>query len=795
MIRNLILVAIRSLKKDKQYSLLNILGLTIGITFSLFLIFYILDELSYDRYHQKANRIYRIAAFVKEPENSMQWANTQFPLGPALKKDYPEVEEAVRLVRADRAMYKNGELQFYETKIYFADSNLFRVFTYKFIDGNPLTALVEPHSMVLTNTMAQKYFGKEITAVGQTLQNNHGDVYKITAVLRDPPKNSHLLFNGLISVSTLPKDFSNNWGSFGYYTYVLLHPNADAGIFEKKLLPMYQKYMAPIFAKFNIKIHYGVEPITSIHLYSQFQGEPEEIGSISYIYIFSSVAMFMLIIACINYMNLATARSGKRAKEIGIRKVAGSTQSQLVAQFLMESTVLAAISMFLSILFFYSLLPAFNSISGKFLSYQILLHPSTLSILIGLILFVGLVGGSYPAFYLSGFNPINVLKGKLSKSSSNANLRRALVVMQFTISIIMLICTWAVYSQLHFIRNKDLGFNKNQVVTLKVDAVGNVLGKLIALKEEIKKNPAILSVSTAGTVPGGGENFNLFSVESKRGFVDKGVDCYGIDEDYFRTLGMKLIKGRNFSTSDPADTLKNVIVNENMVKSFGWEEALGKKIKRPGDTSGKYFEVIGVVKDFHQKSLYNPIAPLILFYRSNLNNVQVRMNPQNIPATVAYIEKSWKNIFPKLPFQYTFLDQDFDSQYAADQKRGKIFTAFSSLTIFITCLGLLGLIAFTTEQRQKEISIRKIMGADILSIVSMISKNFILLVGISCLIAFPIAWYFMQKWLEAFPYKAGLKLTTFLLSAASVLFITMATVGFHTIKAAVASPVKSLRTE
>jgi putative ABC transport system permease protein len=794
MIKNLFLVAIRNFKRDKGYSLLNILGLTIGITFSLFLIFYIKDELNYDRYNKKSARIYRIASYIKEPDKDiMKWTTTPFLMGPALKMDYPEVEEAVRFVGNGRTMYRNGETRFYENKVFFCDSNLFRVFTYPFIEGDPQTALVEPNSMVLTASIAKKYFGKTTGIAGKSLQNDKGDVYKITGVVEDVPKNSHIIFNAVISISSLPKNFANSWGDFGFYTYVLLRPGTDATAFEKKLLPLYDKYLASNFAQYNIKIHFGVQAITWIHLHSDMPGEPEELGSISYIYIFSAVALFMLIIACINYMNLTTARSARRAKEIGIRKVTGSSRIQLVAQFLVESMLTALFALLLSLGLIALLLPMFNSLSGKFISFQSLWEPGTFGILLGIVLFVGLMGGSYPAFYLSKFNPVSILKGSLSKSSSNVTLRRALVVVQFTISMIMLICTWVVYGQLKYLRNKDLGFNKEQVVSITANGNNNMRGKVLAFKNEVRKNPQVLSVSIAETIPGGNMNFNLFSVEGKNGFTEKGVDCYGIDEDYFKTLGMQIKAGRNFSGL--SDTLRSIIVNENMLKYFGWENAIGKRVKIPGDTSGFYLEVVGVVKDFNQKSLYNPITPLILFYRPNSNSIQLKLDARNIPATIAAIEKAWKPVFAGLPFAYTFLDQDFNSQYAADQKRGKIFTAFSILTILITCLGLLGLIAFTTEQRQKEISLRKIMGAGLREIVPLITRNFVLLVGLSCFIAFPVAYLFMDKWLKIFPYNTGLTIAPFLLSAVAVLVITLLTVMFHTVKAAVANPAKSLRTE
>jgi len=795
MIKNLLLVALRNFKRDKWYSLLNIFGLTIGITFSLFLIFYIKDELSYDRYNEKVDRIYRINSNIKEPDkDTMRWAVTPFPMAPALVKDYPEVEEAVRFISNGKVMYKNGDLRLYEDKVFFADSNLFRVFTYKFIEGNPQTALKDPKSMVLTRSVAKKYFGKAVNCVGKSLENTSGDVYKITAVIEDVPKNSHILFNILISRSSLPADYANNWGSFGFYTYVLLKPNTSATTFEKKMLPVYDKYLASIFAQYNIKMRFSAQLIASIHLHSQMINEPEELGSISYIYIFSAVAFFMLLIACINYMNLTTARSARRAKEIGIRKVTGSSKLQLVSQFLTESTLTAFFALLLSVGLIVLLLPTFNSLSGKFISFKTLLQPDTLLILLSVILFVGLVGGSYPAFYLSKFNPVNILKGSLSTGSGNVILRRTLVVVQFSISMIMLICTWIVYNQLNYLRSKDLGFNKDQVLVANANSNNDIRSKIHSFKNEMHSNPQVLAVSTAQAVPGGGIGFNLLTIESKNGYVDKGVDVYAVDEDYFKTLGMKMVKGRNFSGL--SDTLRSIIVNENMVKEFGWgENAIGKKVKFPGDTSGKFFEVIGVVKDFNQKSLYNPIAPLILFYSPNNNSIQLKLNAANIPATIAGIERKWKATFPELPFQYTFLDQDFDSQYAADQKRGRIFTAFSILTILITCLGLLGLIAFTTEQRQKEISIRKVVGANLGQLVPLITKNFVVLVGLSCLIAFPVAWYFMDKWLEIFPYNTGLTVTPFILSALVVLLITLMTVIFHTLKAALANPTKSLRTE
>ncbi len=793
MFKNNLKIAWRNLWKDKEYSLLNIFGLAIGITCSLFLIFYVLDELSYDRYNENAERIYRVSSYIQEPEREMKTANTQYPLGPVLQKDFPEVEQAVRLIRVDELSYKVGEKRFTEDRIYYADKNIFEVFTFPFIEGIPENALVEPNSIVLTESMAKKYFGS-LNVLGQSLKNSRNELFRVTGIITDIPNNSHIRAEAFISSSTLPEDFSDNWGQFGnYYTYVLLNANTDSKTFEAKMLPLYDAYMAEIFDQFNVKIEYRVLPISSIHLKSDFDHEPEEKGSMSYIYIFSIVAFFMLIIASINYMNLTTARAAGRTKEIGIRKVVGSSRFQLIKQFLLESLLVTFIATTLSILVVILLMPYFNVISGKSLSWKTIFEPNILGLLVGVIVLVGLLGGSYPAIYLTSTNAIGVLKGKLAKASSNSMLRKVLVTTQFTISMVMLICTWVVYNQLDFMRNMDLGFNADQIISIDIDPMQNTDGKLRNYKNEILERSDISSASIAGATPGRTPDFNLFRVETENGFIEKGVDVYGIDEDYFNTLGMKLVEGRNFSADIPADTLNNLIVNETMVKALGWESALGKKISNPG---GDFeLEVIGVVKDFNQKSLYNPIEPLLMVYRPKASGLQAKITNANISETLAELEKSWQNMFPDTPFHYSFLNQEFNSQYSADQKRGQIFTAFSALTILISCLGLLSLVAFTTQQRRKEIGIRKVVGAGVSNIVILIAKSFMILIGLACLIAFPVAYLFMNKWLEVFPYKTELKVSTFLFSAIIIVTITLFTVGFHTIKSAMANPVKSLRTE
>ncbi|MES2647235.1 MAG: ABC transporter permease [Bacteroidota bacterium] len=797
MIKNLFRVALRNIKKDKWYSLLNVVGLTIGITFSLFLIFYIKDELDYDRYHDKADRIYRIVTYVQEPDKQTNFTITQLPLAATLKKDYPEVEEVTRFFGRERTLFKNGDNNFYETKIYYADSTIFKVFTHKFLEGNPATALNEPNTIVITKKLANKYFGKNTVAVGKTLKTVY-DVYKVTGVIEDVPRNSHLYFDMLMSFSTFLKDnqfgAQDNWTNFNAFTYALLKPSTNAATFEKKLLPLYDKHMAAFFAPVGIKMRYVVQPITAIHLHSKLEREPEELGNMSYIYIFSAVAFFMLLIACINYMNLTTARSARRAKEIGIRKVTGSTRKRLIFQFLSESLLTAFIAVLLSTLLVILLLPVFNTLSGKDFSTKTLFQPFNILLLGSIVFFTGLLGGSYPAFYLSGFNPISILKGSLSKASGNINLRRSLVVLQFSISMIMLICTWVVYSQLNFLRIKDVGFNKDQVMTVTINTGEDERSKISSMNNDFRSLPGVKTVGTGYAYPGSSNiNLNLFTVTTKTGHTDKAIECYSVDEHFLDALGIPVVKGRNFLS--PADTLHSIVVNESLVKYFAWDDAIGKRITFPGDTSGTYLEVVGVIKDFNQKSLYNPIAPLLLFYTSNANILQVKMNPGNIPATIAKVESTWKKYFPQLPFEYKFLDEDFNSQYAADQKRGKIFAAFSVLTIIITCLGLLGLTAFTTQQKQKEISIRRVLGSSIMQVVSLTTKSYLWLALIAVVVAFPVAYYFMHKWLQVFPYNTGLSFIPFLLSALLIVVTATATAIFYATKAAVTSPAKSLKTE
>jgi len=799
MLRNLLTIAIRNIIKEKTYSAINILGLTIGITCSLFLLMYILDELSFDRYHKNADNIYRIVSNIKEPDNAFTWSVAQVPLAQELRDNYPEVENAVRFFGTGRTLYKNGDKQFYEEGFYLADSTVFDMFTYNFIAGDPATALDNSFSLVLTEKTATKYFPDARTALGQSIQNQQGEEFKITGVIEDVPLNSHFRFDGLISRNTRP-GYQGSWGNFGVFTYIQLPPGYDLSKMYASLDSVIKQKVNPIFDQFGIKINYEMQKITDIHLHSKIQDEAEAGGDISYIYIFGAVAAFMLIIACINYMNLATARSANRSKEVGLRKVMGSGRAQLMIQFITESLVIACIALVVSMILIYALLPGFNTLANKELQFSYILQQNVLFALLGIIFFVGVVGGSYPAFYLSGFNPVNVLKGRLAARGGSVIFRKALVITQFAISIFMLISTLIVFDQLQYIRNKDLGFDKSRVIRL--DLSGRELReKSKVLLDRLKKSSSVESVGMADASPGQGIGKLLLKVEDNEGKLsDRGVDLFNADFDFVKTLGMSIVEGRDFSRDVASDTTYAVLVNESMVKRMAWDNPLGKKfVFQGGGPNGSDIEkmVVGVVKDYHQNSLYDVIEPLMIILNDNENYVFVRTVEGDVRQSLAEVENGWKEIFPNSIFEYNFLDQDFNSQYKADEKRSQIFTAFSGLTIFIACLGLLGLAAFTTEQRTKEIGVRKVIGAGVSGLVVLVSKEFFLLVGIGMLLAFPAAWYFTEHWLQNFAYRIELfgEWPTFIVSAVLAFVITLITVGYHVVRAASANPVKALRDE
>ncbi|GHB54903.1 ABC transporter permease [Persicitalea jodogahamensis] len=794
MLSNYLKIAWRNLRRDKFYSLINILGLTIGITCGLLLLLYVTDELSYDRYHKNADQIYRVVTEIHEPDKTNHWGGIQPPAVKTMKEKYPSVENYVRFFPNGTTTFRRGEQRFSEEDIYAADSTVFDIFSYNFVAGDPNTALDAPGSVVLTRELAQKFFGSN-EALGQYLRTDDTTSYQVTGVIEGVPKNSHFRFNALLSLNSRQQQ-NNGWGGFFVTSYVLLAKGTDPKTIESKSPQLYDEFMAPIFERMGIKIAYQLQPLTSIHLYSKMDGETG--GDIGYVYTFSAVAFFMLLLASINYMNLATARSARRAKEVGLRKVMGSVKSALIAQFLSESVLMTTIALLASVLLVVLLLPFFNTVSGKEIELAQLLQPQFLFIALGIVVFTGFVSGSYPAFYLSSFAPASVLKGTF-KGRGDGFFRKALVITQFSVSLVMLICTWIVFQQLNFMQNQDMGYDREQVLTINYRD-DQPSGRYESFRRSLLTNPDIERVATAGQPASNMGGRVIFGVETNTGMKDMAFKPASIDHDYLDAMGMKIVQGRGFSEKTLADTLNSVLVNEAAVKRMGWKEPLGKKIMldglpQDGQNAPPTAKVVGVVKDFHQQSLYNPIEPLVLLYDRALPVTHIKIAAKDADKTLAFIKQKWTETYPDKVFEYSFLDQDFESAYHADVLRGQIFTTFSILTILIACLGLFGLATFTTEQRVKEIGVRKVLGASVSSVVVLLSRDFTKLVLFSFPIAIPIAYFSMDKWLQSFPYKTDIHVWVFLAACVLTLLICWATVIYQSVKAALMNPVKSLRSE
>ena len=790
MLKNLIKTAIRYVFKHFSYSLLNILGLTLGITSALFLIIYSANEISYDRYHEKAGRIYRVSSTITEPDDQFTWIVAQVPFGPQVVQDYPEVEASVRFIDFGRTSFKYEDKEFNEEKFYYVDSTLFDIFTYKVLKGEVKSGLEQPNKIILTEKIAAKYFGDE-DPIGKTLLA--GDkTYEVTAVIEDVPMNSHFRFDAVASRNNLPKDFGASWGNFGVFTYLLLPENTDVKAFETKIQGMYDKYMKPIFEKMNIKIEYTLEPLTRIHLYSTNAGEPEPTGSVTYVYIFVVVAIFLVLIASMNYMNLSTARSAKRAREVGLRKVVGSGRAPIMLQFLSESLLFTIISLVISLILVAVLLPNFNTLAGRSFDLQVLYSPVVILTITGIILIVGIIGGSYPAFFLSRFSPVTVLKGEITQGTAGSAFRKILVIIQFSVSVIMIICTLVVFRQLNYMKNMDQGFDQENVINVQLE--GELFRKYPVFKQALLKNPEIVHVTSTNTAIGEGSPKVIFTVESKDGMSPRGVNFAVVDHNFVETLGIKMASGRDFREDMPSDTLLSVVVNETFAKRMGWEDPIGKKMEL-GDSNTLRAQVIGVMKDYHQTGMYNEIESLVLVYRERNNVVYVRLSGKNTQETLNYIENTWKEFFPDHPYNYTYLTERFNRQFDADEKRGFIFTLFTMLAILIACLGLFGLVSYMVEHRTKEIGIRKVFGADDGAILKLISKDFLLLVGISIIIAAPLAWYFMNTWLENYVYHISIGISIIGVAALLTLGITYLTISYKAFQASRMNPASAIKTE
>ena len=789
MLKNLIKTALRHIIKHFGYSILNILGLTLGITSALLLIIYVADEVSYDRYHEKADRIYRVSSKITEPDDQFIWNVAQIPFGPQVVNDYPEVEASVRFINMPRALYKYEDKEFNEENFFYVDSTLFDIFTYKVIKGEIKSALTEPNKIILTESIAARYYG-DTDPIGKTLTDGT-NVYEITGVIEDVPFNSHFRFDALASRTNLPKELGS-WGNFGVYTYLLFPENSDVKAFETKMQEMYKTYMEPIFGSMHITIEYILEPITRIHLYSINAREPEPTGSITYVYIFALIALFLVLIAAMNYMNLATARSTRRAREVGLRKVVGSRRGPLILQFLSESSFFTIISLIISIGLIIIILPKFNLLAGKSFDLHVIYSPVVLLSLLGIILVVGILGGSYPAFFLSRFSPVTVLKGEITQGSAGSLFRKILVVIQFAISVIMIICTLVVFRQLNYLKTMDQGFDQKNVISLQLNR--GMVQKYPVLKETLLESPNIKFVTSTNTPIGEGSGKVIFNVETDQGMAQRGINFAVVDHDFVDALGIKIVEGRDFQEDMPSDTLTGVLVNETFVKRMGWAEAIGKKVEL-GDENTIRARVIGVMKDYHQTGMYNEIESLLLVYRTISNTIYIKLQENEIQQTLSYIENKWNEVFPDQPFIYTFLSDRFNGQFEADEKRGFIFTIFTILAILIACLGLFGLASYMVEQRTKEIGIRKVFGANEGIILRLISKDFLILITIAIIIAFPIAFYFMNNWLQNYVYKTKIGIPLFVIAAILTVLITFITISYKAYQAAIMNPADSLKTE
>ena len=810
MLRNYLKIAIRNLWKNKTFSFINIAGLAIGLSCFLLIALYVLDELSFDKFNANADRTYRINSDIRFGGADLHMPVTSDMMGQLLKKDYPQVEQYTRLYsfNGDK-LIKKGNEYIDEQHVAHADSTFFDVFTFPAIEGDTRTALNEPNTVVITESTAKKYFNST-EALGKNIEikADKNPFYKVTAVIKDMPENSHFHFDFLFSM----KNVDYNWGqltSHNFYTYIRLKKGTDPKAFEKNFDQYIDRYVLPEakqfmninsmeeFRKAGNKLVYSLMPVTQIHLHSDRSFELSPGGNIQYVYIFSAVALFILIIACINFMNLTTARSANRAREVGIRKVLGTEKGQLIKQFLFESTTMVIIALLIAIPAVWLVLPLFNDMAAKQMTAGSLFSPYILPLLIALPFLVGLLAGSYPAFFLSAFRPIEVLKGKLKLGAKSGSLRSVLVVFQFATSIILIIGTVVVYRQLHYIQTRNLGFNKDQV--LIINGVSALNNNMVPFKNDVLQLPGVSSGTLSGYLPVANSyrSDNTWSTEavmtSKTGFD---MQNWQIDYDYVKTLGMEITRGRNFSREFGSDS-SAIIINETTARIIGFKDPIGKQLFRAVDPQGHVgaFTIIGVVKNFNFETLHHEVGPLAFQLGTGGGLASFKVNPSNINQLTAQIQSKWRAMAPGLPFSYRFLDDSFDEMYRSEQRVGKIALVFSVLAIFIACLGLFGLATFIAEQRTKEIGIRKVLGASVQGIVQMLSKDFMKLVAIAFVLAAPAAWYFMHKWLQDFAYRINISWWIFVTAGLAALLIALVTVSFQAIRAAIANPVKSLRTE
>ncbi len=806
MIKNYFKIAFRNLIRNKAFSFINIFGLAIGLATCLIIMLFVQNELSYDRFNEKADRIVRVIFRGTVQGQKMNEANVMPPTAQILKNDYPEVLEATRLRDYGRPRIKYGNKTYRDDAFAFVDSNFFSVFTIPFLAGDPKTALVQPNTLVITKALANKYFGKE-DPIGKMMTFIDGNtICKITGVIDKVPDNAHFHFDLFVSMSSLPEARSTSWMQSSFYTYLVLPSGYNYKMLEAKLPQVVVKYMGPLFLqsmgitldqylKKGNDIGLYLQPLTDIYLHSDFAYDLGQAGDIRYVYIFGAIAIFMLIIACINFMNLSTAGASKRSREVGIRKVLGSLKQELVRQFLVESVLLSAIAMVIALGLVYMGLPVFNKLAGKNLTLQFTSTPWVIPVLVLFSLLTGLLAGSYPAFYLSSFNPVAVLKGRFTSGKKSISLRSMLVVFQFFISISLIICTTIVFYQLNYIQHIKLGYDKDQVVVIPdTYLLGN---KASLFRQQLLQDPRVARVSVSNYLPAGptGNNNYIVSADNNPSQMQKTLR-YDVDYEYIPTLGMEMAAGRNFSRDYATDS-SAVIINETAAKAFGLgKNALGHNLIDPHkQAANKSLRIIGVVKDFHFKSLHELISPLVMVMGNDGATLIVKTKTKDLPGLLSTMNKRWKELNADTPFSYSFLDERFKNTYQLEQTTGLTLAIFAGLTIFVACLGLFGLATFTAEQRTKEIGIRKILGATVMGILSLLSKDFLKLVFIAFIIATPVAWLIMNKWLQDFAYRSPINLWIFIWAAFAASLITIITISFQAIKAALSNPVKSLRSE
>ncbi len=801
MLRNYVTVAIRNLLRQRGFAAINILGLTIGLTVAALIILYMVHEMGYDRFHENHNRIFRVAIDGEISGQVLNVAVSSPPFGPALKNDYPEIADFVRLDQAGTSLFAIGEKKFYEDDILFADSGFFRIFTLPLLYGDPLTALEGSNKIVLSESTAQKYFGEE-HAIGQVLRFNDQLDLTVSGVCRDYPDNSHFTFNALISFKTRADmafpGWLDSWGNLSMWTYIMLDQNANLDSLESKLPEFLPRYFSEEIESANLRLDPHLQAVTEIHLHSNLMAEIGSNSDISYIYLLMAITIFILILASINFMNLSTAKSANRAREVGIRKVAGAERKSLIIQFIGESVVISLISLFISLILIELLLPTFNQITGKELDMQYILDwQITLGFFI-LAAVVGVFAGSYPAFYLSAFNPLRVLQGRMKAGSSNSLLRNVLVFIQFTISIALIIGTVIIFRQLNYIKDKDLGFDDENVVviTLRND---DSRKKGAVMKNEFLANPDVTGVSLTNGYPGGTLSGTGYFPE---GYGDEEpwlLYGFSIDPDFIdKTARMSVIEGRNFSSDFPSDSTA-ILINETLMRDLGWtEDPIGRIIDSDNSDSIQ-FRVVGVLGDFHNQSLHSKIKPIMLqFLRDDPRFILVRIRDNDPRSVLNELELAWKDINPEIPFEFEYLNNRIEEFYEFEDKIGKIFIYFTLFAIFIAALGLYGLATYISEQRTKEIGIRKAMGSTIVGVSFLLSKDFAKPVLLANLFAWPLAWFTMKEWLRNFEYQLDLSWNIFWvfgLSGLAALILSLITVNIRTIRAASSNPVDSLRYE